>query len=194
MTNLLTVKNVQQPRLQLPAGYTLASVDTRSRNWEVVRVERYQDEDQFRPNQPHVTLVWGSDDRLISFNDFSVDNTEALPKRREAVKIAEETMETLDPKYARGLSYMRTDRLSRYYELKNGNHVIIPVLWVKFAHANGSYNWVSVGAGGQVVEVERESLWDYGRARRATEEWNYDDWVQAFEGNGPQPAAPEALA
>ncbi len=77
---------------------------------------------------------------------------------------------------------------------EDGDEISIPILWVKFAHANGSYNWVSVGADGRVVEMERESYWDYFRNRRATEEWNYDDWVLAYEGKGPQPAAPEALA
>jgi len=45
-----------------------------------------------------------------------------------------------------------------------------------------------------VIELERESGWDFFQSRRATEEWNYDDWVLARNGQGPQLAAPEALA
>lgn len=194
MTEMLTVKGVSQPNLHIPADYILAKIDARSRNGEDVRVERYQADDEFRPNQPHVTLVWGSDGRLLSFNDFSVTGDAPLPNFQTARRIAEDTMKTLDKKYFRGLFYMRIDRLTRFFDTVDGQRVMIPVLWVKFAHTNGSYNWVSVGTGGRVVEVERESRWDYSRARRATEEWNYDNWVLAFEGKGPQLEAPEALA
>lgn len=110
------------------------------------------------------------------------------------MKVATEVWHHLDEKYARGLQFMRIDTLKRFFIDQDGTRQDFEVLWVKFAHSNGSYNWVTIGPGGQVVEVERESRWDYRRARRATEEWNYDDWVLAREGKGPQLKAPEALA
>lgn len=89
---------------------------------------------------------------------------------------------------------MRIDHLKRQFINDQGKYVEIPISWVKFAHTNGSYNWVSVGPDNQIFEMERESYWNYWLSRRATEEWNYDSWVLAREGKGPQPAAPEALA
>jgi hypothetical protein len=172
----------------------LAADDTRTRNGEPVQVERYQQTPAINWFGPHITLVWGSDGRLVSFNDFSVTSQKPLPKPAEARQIAVNTFQTLDATYAAGLQYMRTDHLVRQFMNAKGTMVDIPVWWVKFAHVNGSYNWVSVGAGGQIVEVERESLWSYTGSRRATEEWNYDDWVLARMGQGPQPSAPAALA
>ncbi|MDN5951228.1 MAG: hypothetical protein L0H66_03140, partial [Loigolactobacillus coryniformis] len=116
------------------------------------------------------------------------------PIKGDVVHIAEQTWQTVDPDYARGLHYMRTDTLPRFFIDDQGQRQSFKVQWVKFAHDNGSYNWVSVGPGGQVIELERESRWDYFQSRRATEEWNYDDWVLARNGQGPQLAAPEALA
>lgn len=195
MLKALNINGVTQPNLILPDDFKKVASDTRTRNDEPVLVERYQRDDNPQPNHEHVVLVWGQDHRLISFNKFSLDDDSGkLPSKRQASQIALTTMTALDAQYAGGLSYMRTDLLTRSYLDDNEQVVTIPVQWVKFAHSNGSYNWVSVGAGGQVIEMERESYWDYFLSRRSTEEWNYDNWVLAYEGKGPQPAAPEALA
>lgn len=195
MLKALSINGVTQPNLILPDEFKKVASDTRTRNDEPVLVERYQRDENAQPNHEHVTLVWGQDHRLISFNKFSLaDDSGKLPSKRQAAKIALATMMALDARYASELSYMRTDLLTRSYLDDNEQLVTIPIQWVKFAHPNGSYNWVSVGAGGQVIEMERESYWDYFLSRRSTEEWNYDNWVLAYEGKGPQPAAPEALA
>lgn len=195
MLKALTINGVNQPNLMLPEDFKQVTSETHIRNGEDVLVTRYQNSDVVVPNHEHAVLVWGQDHRLLSFNSFvSANHPGRLPRQLQARKIAMATMTALDESYARGLVYMRTDTLSRTFLNDDGDEISIPILWVKFAHSNGSYNWVSVGADGHVVEMERESYWDYFRNRRATEEWNYDDWVLAYEGKGPQPAAPEALA
>ena len=36
-------------------------------------------------------------------------------------------------------------------------------------HDNGSFNWVTIGGSGQIIEFEREVRWDYMMSRRQTE-------------------------
>lgn len=61
----------------------------------------------------------------------------------------------------------------------DGRDEVIEVCWAKFAHRNGTYNWVTVGPGGSIVEIEREAQWDYRAGRRATEQWDHDGWIAA---------------
>ncbi|WP_225047646.1 hypothetical protein [Lacticaseibacillus kribbianus] len=190
----IEVLGVRQPSLQLPDEFVLVATEHRSRNVEKVRVERYQAQAPPVPFRAHATLVYGNDDRLLSFNRFTVPLDAPLPDLAEAQAIARRVFTELDPDYAAGLEYIRTDKLRREVVDAKGAVVPIPIRWVKFTHENGSYNWVSVGAGGAVVEYERESMWDYRENWRATEEWNYDQWVLARAGKAVQPPAPEAVA
>ncbi|GEP18861.1 hypothetical protein [Pediococcus argentinicus] len=193
MTEYINV-NGNQTSFILPDGFQRIDSSSRTRNKETVQVIRYQPEQGLKVNGPHVTVVIGQDGRLISYNNFSQTTGGKMPSDAEARRIAEATFEETDPEYASGLSYMRIDHLKRQFINDQGEYVEIPISWVKFAHTNGSYNWVSVGPDNQIFEMERESYWNYWLSRRATEEWNYDNWVLAREGKGPQPAAPEALA
>lgn len=86
------------------------------------------------------------------------------------------------------------ERQQRQFLDEDGRNHQFPVLWIKFGHSNGSYNWVTLGANNQVIEMEIDSRWDYFHGRRKTEMWDNDDWVLAREGNGPQLASPNALA
>ncbi|AVK99323.1 hypothetical protein SIN07_08295 [Pediococcus inopinatus] len=194
MTEYVKVYGKTNQDLVMPDEFGLVSSDLRKRNGEQVRVERYQHGKNVVPNNAHVTLVFGEDERLISYNNFVGDLNAPLPAKDALVQQAMAVWQNLDAQYAAGLDFMRIDNLKRFYFDEQGKLNEFAVLWVKFAHRNGSYNWVTFGPGGQIMEVERESHWDYMRSRRATEEWNYDNWVLAREGKGPQLAAPEALA
>ncbi|GKT02465.1 hypothetical protein [Furfurilactobacillus entadae] len=188
--------NGTETNLTLPNGFKVVSIDYEQRNQEQVKIIRYQENDKIQYDNAHVTLVFGSDERLISYNNVAVNNRniDTLPSESEALKIASQTFKKIDPQYAAGLTFMRIDHLTRYFTNAQGNRIDIPIDWVKFAHTNGSYNWVSVGPDGVIIEFERESYWDYSDGRRATEAWNYDDWVKARRGEGPQLPAPQALA
>ncbi|MFL2028138.1 hypothetical protein [Loigolactobacillus zhaoyuanensis] len=195
MTNHVLIKQRAIQALIIPNNFKLVTTETHRRNREEVRVERYQMTPEFSPNNAHITLVYGADERLISYNRFYVALDQlTLPIKGVVIQIAEQVWQTVDADYARGLHYMRTDKQQRYFIDDQGVRQAFAVQWVKFAHDNGSYNWASIGPDGQVIELERESRWDYFRSRRATEEWNYDDWVLARNNQGPQLAAPEALA
>ncbi len=185
--------NGQPTGLTIPDDYVEVAHDRRIRNGEPVRVERLQSQSKITPENEHLTLVWGSDERLISYNLSAGDAAGVLPSGTEARRIAQNIFAQIDPEYELGLDFMRVDRQVRSYR-KNNQTIQIPIQWVKFGHRNGTYNWVSVGPDGRIIELERESEWDYLGGRRATEMWNYDDWVLAREGQGPQIAAPNALA
>ncbi len=36
----------------------------------------------------------------------------------------------------------------------------------QFAHRNGSYNWVTLGAKGKLIEMEMDLRWDYFHGHR----------------------------
>lgn len=96
--------------------------------------------------------------------------------------------------YNRALAFLRIEQQERSFFDQKGILQSIPVLWIKFGHTNVSYNWVTLGADGMIVEMERDSRWDYFGGRRKTEMWDNDDWVLARYGNGPQLPSPNALA
>ncbi len=179
--------------LGIPADYQVVQTTSRTRNGEPVTVERLQTSAEITPNNAHMTVVRNEAGTVISFNDSTFKAGGKLPAAERARHQAIQLFQQLDPTYAANLTYMRTERQERHY-FDHGELISAPVYWIKFAHRNGSYNWVTIGPDNRVIEVERESYWDYFRNRRATEMWNYDDWVLAYEGEGPQMAAPNALA
>lgn len=178
--------------LGIPADYHVVQTTSRTRNGEPVTVERLQTSAEITPNNAHMTLVRNEAGTVISFNDSTFKAGGKLPAAERARHQASQLFQQLDSTYAANLTYMRTERQERHY-FDHGERISTPVYWIKFAHRNGSYNWVTIGPDNRVIEVERESYWDYFRNRRATEMWNYDDWVLAYEGKGPQMAAPNAL-
>lgn len=194
MTQYLKI-NGEETDLTIPDGFKVVKESEEIRNGEQVTITRYQKDDKIEFNNAHVTTVSDEDGTLLSYNNFAYEDVDGkMPSEKTAIDIAKETFNEINPAYADGLQYMRVDHLTRDFHDDNGNEIEIPILWVKFAHSNGSYNWVSVGPNDTVIEMEIDSRWDYFGGRRATEEWNYDNWVMARLGLGPQLAAPEALA
>ncbi|KRL55859.1 hypothetical protein [Furfurilactobacillus rossiae] len=192
MTKFVDIHHEPNKMLTLPDDFVEVARDLRPRNHKTVTVIRYQRAGKIIPNNAHVTVIFGNDGRLLSYNNFSIDSDAPLPRGEEALQIAQQTFESIDPNFARHLRFMRIDKQTRTFT-DGGRTVQTPILWVKFSHRNGSYNWVSVGPGGQIVEVERDSRWNYLLSRRSTEEWNFDDWVLVREGKRRQLPAPQPL-
>ncbi|MCD2257171.1 hypothetical protein FHQ08_10620 [Lactobacillus sp. CC-MHH1034] len=180
--------------LTIPSDYYLVETTKQTRNGKTVTVLRYQNNPNIVMNNAHLTVILAETGQLLSYNDFSGIPDGNLVRSKTARQVAEKTFQRVDPNYAAGLAFMRIDHYERHFFDADDSLQMIPISWVKFAHQNGSYNWVSVGGNGTVVEYEIDSRWDYFAARRATEEWNYDDWVLARQGKGPQLSAPQALA
>lgn len=179
--------------LQLPADFDVVEEYTARRNHALVTVTRLQKEPPITPNNQHITLITDQAGALVSYNSSAFQAGDQLPASDGLVAKAQTIFNQLLPDYAPGLSYMRTEKQTRSYHV-DGTTITAPVYWVKFAHQNGSYNWVTFGPAGQLIEVERDALWDGAANRRATAMWNSDDWVQALKGQGPQLLPPNALA
>lgn len=64
MTEYVKVYGKTNQDLVMPDEFGLVSSDLRKRNGEQVRVERYQHGKNVVPNNAHVTLVFGEDERL----------------------------------------------------------------------------------------------------------------------------------
>lgn len=179
--------------LQLPADFDVVEDFTARRNQALVTVTRLQKAPPITPNNQHITLITDQAGDLVSFNSSAFAPGGQLPAENGLVTKAQRIFSQLLPDYAPGLSYMRAEEQTRSYH-HEGTTITIPVYWVKFAHQNGSYNWATFGPADQLIEIERDALWDGAANRRATEMWNSDDWVQALKGQGPQLLPPNALA
>lgn len=142
----------------------------------------------------HITTITSQNGKcLLSYTNMMPVYLNKLPHKDDAEKLAMDVMEKVDPQYASGLTLLRIEKQTRQYK-DEGEIVTFPVLWVKMMHNNGSFNWVTIGGNGQIIEFEREVRWDYMMSRRQTEMWYYDDWVLARMGKGPQLIPPAALA
>ncbi|KAF1303555.1 MULTISPECIES: hypothetical protein [Enterococcus] len=181
-----------QQFITFPSDYQLTEQTNEKRNNRKVDIFRYQKNGEFMLNGPRIIAIFQKD-TLVSLKNFSSLPTGTLFDFPRAKTFGEELFEKINPTYAKHLSFLRIEKQQRSY-LSEGTAVTFPVEWVKFAHSNGSYNWVTLGGDGTLIEMEIDSRWDYFRGRRKTEMWDNDDWVLAHEGNGPQLPAPQALA
>lgn len=179
--------------ITLPQNYQLVEVLEGKRNHQKIAVYRYQAEGKFHENGWRITALYHQD-HLLSLKDYHSLHAGPLLPDMAAIQRAEAIWKIFDPDYAKGLNFLRVEHQTREVKDDQGNYRDFPVQWLKFAHHNGSYNWVTLGGNGEIVEIEVDSRWDYLRGRRKTEMWDNDDWVLAHEGKGPQLASPNALA
>ncbi|MFD1485198.1 hypothetical protein ACFQ5J_08145 [Lacticaseibacillus baoqingensis] len=195
----LVINQHHYPDLTIPTGYQLV-VDKRVfRNGQPVHLRRYQPAElpQEALNREHVTVISGEDDALISYNALTSPLSGPLPKEKEAFAAAERIWQQVAPQYRKQLSPLRLlTGLTRTYVNAAGQTVTVPVEWAKYMNTvvAGSYEWVGFGPTGQIIEFERQNLWDFDTDRQETEMWNGDDWILAHRGLGPQLPAPWPVA
>ncbi|MGH0429457.1 hypothetical protein ACQVPL_09275 [Bacillus hominis] len=180
--------------LPIPNYVNLVREHEELRDGVQVSIQRYQEEDALHYGGTHITTITSQNGKLLlSYTNMMPIYSNTLPHKDEAEKMAMDVMEKVDQRYASGLTFLRIEKQMRQYK-NEGEVVTFPVLWVKMMHHNGSFNWVTIGGDGQIIEFEREVRWDYMMSRRQTEMWYYDDWVLARMGKGPQLLRPAALA
>ncbi|MEH7876154.1 MULTISPECIES: hypothetical protein [Bacillus] len=182
-----------QQVVTIPSHYRLVEKRTETRNGNNVTILRYQKNGKFILNGPRIIAVFEGDE-MISLKNLSVVPEGKFLSTDRAKEMAEGIFSKIKPSYAMGLSFIRIDNQQRQFIDENGKVNQFPIQWIKFGHSNGSYNWVTLGANGSIIEMEIDSHWDYFRGRRKTEMWDNDDWVLAREGKGPQLPIPNALA
>ncbi|WP_225418405.1 hypothetical protein [Lacticaseibacillus daqingensis] len=176
-----------------PADFRLVTQTQERRNDQLVTIFRFQADGVYQYNGPRIIGVFYRE-RLLSLKNLTHVPQAAHLSQTQARTQATQVMTTVDAAYARGLNFMRIESQRRDFITAAGQSVAFPVYWVKFGHQNGSYNWVTLGLDGTLVEMECESRWDYFGGRRATEMWDNDDWVLARNGAGPQLDPPNARA
>ncbi|EEL69808.1 MULTISPECIES: hypothetical protein [Bacillus] len=180
--------------LSIPKYVKLVHEHEELRDGVNVEIQRYQAEEPLNYGGSHITTITSQKSKhLLSYTNMMPVYANKLPHKDEAEKIAMDVMEKVDRKYAKGLTLLRIEKQTRHY-VDGGQTVEFPVLWIKMMHNNGSFNWMTIGGDGQIIEFEREVRWDYMMSRRQTEMWYYDDWVLARMGEGPQLLPPSALA
>ena len=180
--------------LPIPNYVNLVREHEELRDGVQVSIQHYQEEGALHYGGTHITTITSQNGKLLlSYTNMMPIYSNTLPHKDEAEKMAMDVMEKVDQRYASGLTFLRIEKQIRQYK-NEGEVVTFPVLWVKMMHHNGSFNWVTIGGDGQIIEFEREVRWDYMMSRRQTEMWYYDDWVLARMGKGPQLLPPAALA
>ncbi|WP_159722834.1 hypothetical protein [Enterococcus sp. CSURQ0835] len=177
----------------LPDDYRLVKTATELRNRRPVVIQRYQKAGKLSYNGPRITAVFEGD-RLVSLNNLAVVPKGKLPDEEVAKQNASAFFKQVDPNDAKKLSFLWIEQQTREFITTDGQTNEFSVLWIEFSHRDGSYDWITLGGGGTLIELERDSRWDYFRGRRKTEMWNNDDWVRARQGLGPQLPSPNTLA
>ncbi|MFI7638303.1 hypothetical protein [Nonomuraea sp. NPDC049400] len=175
------------------------------RGWEIVRVreERHDDRDVtvirhqpdgYRLGGPHTSLVLDADGTILGFTRLQDGDQGPLPRARRAEEIALRFLRQVAPDHAEGLTVNWVAQHDETVTRPDGTTETISGMKVKMHHDNGLYSWVIVGPDETVLTYERDITWDSGQGRRGTQMWLHDSWVAAYEGTGPQPASPYALA
>ena len=79
MTNYVKIFDKPNHDLIIPEGFKAVTADQRQRNHERVMVVRYQRPEKVEPNNAHVSVIYGSDQRLSSYNNFAIETHADLP-------------------------------------------------------------------------------------------------------------------
>lgn len=191
--NKENIANIIEDYGKISKGFQLVSKETKIRNKTSVDIYRYQCDGKLNWNNPRIIIIINDFGKIESYKNLTSSHGKKLLDPKKAKSKAIDIFNDLDSSYARGLSFIRIENQLRSFS-KNGTIESFPVQWIKFAHSNGSYCWVTLAEEGKVIEIERNSYWDYIENRRKTEMWDNDDWVLAHMGLGPQLSKPHALA
>lgn len=159
-----------------PSNYELVKVEEQIRNDIMVKICRYQENGEFQLNGPRIIAIF-EEKSLISLKNLSNVPVGEMLEENEAVRFSEEIIEKANIDHGTGLVFLRIEYQERDFNTKDGIEEKFPVQWIKFISFTGNYSWVTLGANGQIVEIEYESEWDYFRGRRKTEMWENDDWA-----------------
>lgn len=173
----------------VPSAWHLVFDEAQYRSAQEVRVRRWQPCSELDFSHPQLTLVYSAQG-ILGFRNTGLITPGTLTPNDGAVEIAVSAIQALDPEYAKGLNHL----YSRTIFIHNGSGEPCPLYWVKFAHSDGTYAMVSLNINGVICAVDLSVTWDYANNRRGTEEWDNDDWLNAFLHKRPQLAPPHALA
>lgn len=130
--------------ITIPEDYRLTEETTEVRNQQPVTILRYQKDGAFIYNGPRIIAVF-QQDTLVSLKNLTEVPEGKLLAPDRAKEIAKKIFSQTNRSYARQLSFIRIERQQREFVDDTGRTQQFPVLWIKFGHSNGSYNWVTLG-------------------------------------------------
>jgi hypothetical protein len=157
-----------------------------------VTIVRFQP-DGYRLGGPHTSVVTGPGGLLLGYTRLVRPAAAAVaPSPDRAREIAADFVERLDAEYAAGLTEQWVAAHDEEVQDADGRFTVSGTK-VKTRHVGGLYAWTVVGPDQAILTWERDIEWDTRRSRRSTRMWLHDSWIAAFDGLGPQPAAPYAL-
>lgn len=160
---------------------------SRTRNDQEVEVLRFQEQEPKELDVPHVSFLLSRETgELLSYVNNFIKPAELTMSQTDAIEKTKAVLDDVNKSYAKGLSYMRTDQLPRFFINANGEREEFFVHWVKFAHQTGYFNWVGFAGNGTIKEFEVKEQWDFFRMRRKQEWWDNDDWVKSRLGTGTE--------
>ncbi|MFC6171843.1 hypothetical protein [Loigolactobacillus jiayinensis] len=184
--------------LPLPADYQLVYDRQVTRDNETVHLLRYQPANSPTEALEHerVVVLCRDDGYVMAYNALIHPSTGAFPEKKQIWAKAEKVWQNVDSTYRQQLERLNMSQQERSYVAATGKKMTVPIIWAKYADTQnvGNYCWVGLGTNNEVLEFERDSYWDYTAGRQSSEMWNYDDWILAHRGEGPQLAPPRALA
>jgi hypothetical protein len=179
--------------MELPEDWDIVAAREELHDDRPVQVIRHQPGD-YLLGAEHASVVIDEHGTVLGFTRLRAEENDGLIDAGEAEETALAFVERVAPDFADGASVAWVDRHDETVTDASGNEVVVSGMKVKMHHDNGLYGWVIVGSDGQVITFERDIAWDAGEGRRGTQMWLHDAWIAAYEGAGPQPDAPYALA
>ncbi|MGN9841669.1 hypothetical protein ACTMTI_26440 [Nonomuraea sp. H19] len=179
--------------LLIPSGWEIVRVREERHDDRAVTVIRYQP-DGYRPGGPHTSIVLDADGTILGFTRLQGVSDGPLPGVSRAEEVALRFLRQVAPDYAEGLSVNWVSQHDEIVTRPDGATETVSGMKVKMHHGDGLYAWVIVGPDESVLTYERDITWDSGQSRRGTQMWLHDAWIAAYEGTGPQPGSPYALA
>ncbi|AMV60388.1 Hypothetical protein ADU72_0953 [Pediococcus damnosus] len=186
--------------LPIPDDYHQVYDKIVTRDGEQVHLRRYQPaklKDEALQHE-RVVVLYRDDGYVMAYKALIHPSDGKMPNKKQTWEKAELVWKNVDPdgSYRDRLDRLSTSHQERTYINDAGETITVPITWAKYIDVTdeGNYCWVGLGANSEVLEFERDSYWDYAAGRESSEMWNYDEWILARRGDGPQLDAPLALA
>lgn len=198
--------------LTVPKGYVPAGTDARTHDGRLIwhfRYEKSSGRNNGLGGEHYSFTVDALDGRLLGVSLMdSRFQPQDLPEKKEALKVAEEFLERVEPELVRSLAVLWVDRHDESVLVADGEawqEALVSGSKVKMRREpEGDYAWVIVGRASdessgnstEVVTFERDVVWDSAKGHRATEFWLSDKYLAGddYADAGKSSAATETEA
>jgi hypothetical protein len=166
----------------VPPTYTLVDARRVTRDNRPVWHFRHERDDNRNAGLggEHVSFVVDAEtSRLLGMTRMEVQHADGdLPDRETARTVAEGFLKDTAPDLHGSLDILWIEPHDETITA-DGHDVVVTGVKVKCRDPSGTYAWVIVGPGTEVITFERDVIWNDDMSRRETEKWLHDDWLAA---------------